>query len=313
MRHIFIINPFAGKNTDVAALRGEITAAADALGVNAEIYDKPGKDALLRYIRDTAAKGDPVRFYACGGDGTIYDVVNATFGAENVEIAAIPYGSGNDFVRIFGEKEALRNVRSQMNGTARKIDAIECLAAEKKGDPLVRAGIAVNQCSMGFDAEICIKQAAFKKIPWMKGDFSYTAALLFCLTRRFGARLTVQVDDNPPRTAKMLFALGGNSRWYGGGYKASPNAILDDGLLDCTLIDFMSRSRLIPRIGEYKAGKHLSWPETRTRLGKQMHIWAETPAAVNIDGETLTVYEALFALRPASVNFVVPQGATYRL
>jgi hypothetical protein len=59
----------------------------------------------IEYVKNRAASGEEIRFYACGGDGTLYDVVNGAFGFKNVQVAVIPLGSGNDFIRLFGTKD----------------------------------------------------------------------------------------------------------------------------------------------------------------------------------------------------------------
>ncbi|MCL2106106.1 MAG: hypothetical protein FWH26_03465 [Oscillospiraceae bacterium] len=249
MRHIFVINPTSGKGHWLPGFRESVEAAAAETGIEAEIYADFGKDEMIDFVRETARSGAPVRFYACGGDGTIYSVVNASFGCRNVQIAAIPFGSGNDFIRLFGKKEELQEVKRHINGTPHWIDAIEC-----------GGEIAINQCSMGLDAEVCAKQASFKKIPWMSGEFAYTASLLYCITKRFHNTFTIQIDDEPPVTGAFVFALGGNSRWYGGGYKGCPLALPDDGLLDCiTVRKEFGRLKLISLIGKYKRGEHLGW------------------------------------------------------
>jgi diacylglycerol kinase family enzyme len=298
---MFVINPFAGKGAWLGTLKNNIVAAAEAVGVTPEIYAEPGKERMEKHIRQLARSGEEIRFYACGGDGTIYSVVNASYGCKNVQIAAIPFGSGNDFIRLFGTKEGLQDVRRHIRGTPHWIDAIEC-----DGE------IAVNQCSMGLDAEVCAKQAAFKKIPWMSGEFAYTASLLYCVARRLKNTFTVQVDDHEPVTAPFLFALGGNARWYGGGYKGCPLALPDDGWLDCITVrrDF-GLIKLLGLIGSYKKGEHLSWPYTSFVRGKKMRIQATKPAAVNVDGETRYVTESTFVLREKAICFVVPEGSLY--
>ena len=301
MRHIFIINPFAGKGKWLEPLKAEIASAAAEAGIEAEIYAEPGKEAMESYIRAQAQSGEAIRFYACGGDGTIYNVVNCTWGCKNAQIAAIPFGSGNDFIRIFGTKQELQQVARHINGTPHRIDAIQC------GEE-----IAINQCSMGLDAEVCAKQADFKKIPWMSGEFAYTASLIYCIFRRLKNHFTVQIDDGEPVSGPFLFALGGNSRWYGGGYKGCPLALMDDGRMDCiTVRREFGVLKMLTLIGGYKKGQHLGWPYTSFTRGKKMKITSDKPAAVNVDGETSYVTESVFELHEKAVCFVVPQGSPY--
>ncbi|MDR1928177.1 MAG: hypothetical protein LBQ33_06015, partial [Oscillospiraceae bacterium] len=161
VRHIFVINPTAGKGNWVARLKECIREETEKAGVNAEIYAELGQKKMEEHVRQLAQSGQALRIYACGGDGTIFSVVNASYGCRNVQIAAIPFGSGNDFIRLFGAKEELQEIARHIHGTPLWIDAIEC-AGE----------VAINQCSMGLDAEVCAKQISFKKIPWMSGEFA---------------------------------------------------------------------------------------------------------------------------------------------
>ena len=92
-------------------------------------------------------------------------------------------GSGNDFARLFGKREDLTSLDSQVNGIVHKLDLIKC------GDK-----VAVNQCSMGIDAEVCAKQAYFKKIPLITGEAAYTASLLYCLGKRLNSEFKITVE-----------------------------------------------------------------------------------------------------------------------
>ena len=218
MKHLFVINPNAGKGKAFEIVMPKIKEAVADRGTDYEVYVSSSSQDTHDYCKRACESGEQIRIYACGGDGTIYDVVNAIYGYDNVEFAAVPLGSGNDFIRLFGTKEQFADIGAQIDGTAIKIDAIKC------GDR-----IAVNQCSMGFDAEVCSKQADFKKIPWLTGESAYTASLLYCLKSKTSNHFTVTIDDGEPITDDFVFAFCGNSRFYGGGYQAAPYAVPDDG------------------------------------------------------------------------------------
>jgi len=304
MRHVFAINPYSGKGKWLEGLLSNIQAACDEAGITPEIYKEPDKEGMLAFVRAAAQSGDPVRVYACGGDGTIFCVVNATFGCKNVEIAAVPYGSGNDFIRLFGKKEELQDIGRHIRGTPHWIDAIRC------GED-----ISVNVCSMGFDAEVNAKQADMKKIPWLGGEAAYMASLLSCIPGKFYSEFTVQIDGDPPEKDTFLFAIGGNSRWYGGGFQSCPYALPDDGLMDCvTVSKAFGRLKMITMINTYKKGEHLNnpqWPFAHMRRAKVMRVHSDTPAAVNVDGETRMATDVTFELLEKAVCFVIPEGSTY--
>lgn len=300
MKHLFIINPNAGKGKAFETVMPKIKEATTARNVDYKVYVSSSPQDTHDYCKKIGESGEDVRIYACGGDGTIYDIVNAIYGYDNVQFAAVPLGSGNDFIRLFGTKEQFADIGAQIDGTAIKIDAIKC------GDK-----IAVNQCSMGFDAEVCSKQSEFKKIPWLTGESAYTASLVYCLKSKTANRFTVTIDDGEPITDDFVFAFCGNSRFYGGGYQAAPYAVPDDGLLDFSIVRAMKIPRLISQIGNYKKGRHFKWPETTYVRGKKMTVHSDIPASVNVDGECDLVTDSTFEIIPSAFNFVIPTSSSY--
>lgn len=300
MKHLFIINPNAGKGRAFETVMPKIKEATAARNVDYKVYVSSSPQDTHDYCKKIGESGEDVRIYACGGDGTIYDIVNAIYGYGNVQFAAVPLGSGNDFIRLFGTKEQFADIGAQIDGTAIKIDAIKC------GDK-----VAVNQCSMGFDAEVCSKQSEFKKIPWLTGESAYTASLVYCLKSKTANRFTVTIDDGEPITDDFVFAFCGNSRFYGGGYQAAPYAVPDDGLLDFSIVRAMKIPRLISQIGNYKKGRHFKWPETTYVRGKKMTVHSDIPASVNVDGECDLVTDSTFEIIPSAFNFVIPTSSSY--
>lgn len=301
MKHIFIINPTAGKGKAATRIVPKIEKYISTHEIDAEIYVTKASGDGRAYVEEVAKKGEPVRFYSCGGDGTLYEIVNGAYKYPNTEVSSIPLGSGNDFARILGKAEDLINIDAQVNGKATKFDLIKC------GD-----NVAINQCSMGIDAEICAKQIYFKKIPGISGEAAYTASLLYCLTRRLKSEFKITIDDDKVYEGLMLFSLCGNSRWYGGGYMGAPKAIPDDGLLDFIIVrKTVSSLKLAGLINKYKRGEHLDWDFTTFVRGKKMHIESKRPSAVNVDGECEYVTESTFEILPSAVNLVIPTTSTY--
>lgn len=302
MKHLFIVNPVCGKGLDCQKFSESITQTMSAMGIeNYEIYITSAPMDGYEHAKKEVEKGAHIRVYACGGDGTLYEVVNACACHENAEVAAIPLGSGNDFIRIFGDKEKLRSIADHVNGTVMDFDLIKC------GDRY-----AINQCSMGLDAEVCAKQSDFKRLPFLSGEAAYTAALLYCFIGRMKSRFTIQIDDGEPFTSDVLFCVAGNSRWYGGGYMAAPKALTYDGLLDFIIVKKdCTRLKLLSLINPYKKGKHLDWERTIFRKGKKIHITSEKPAAMNVDGETEYVTECTFEIIEKGIKFAVPSCSDF--
>ena len=302
MKHIFIINPVAGNGIDNVTYSEKIKQAFTELGIeDYEIYVTTGVGNANEFAKEKVATGEHIRFYACGGDGTLSEVVNACAEHKNAEVAAIPLGSGNDFIRIFGNKEDLLDLKAHITGTPMEFDLIKY---EDK--------YAINQCSMGLDAEVCAKQADFKKIPFLSPETAYTVALLYCFIGKMKNTFTIQFDDDEPFTKDVLFSVVGNSRWYGGGYMAAPKALPYDGFLDFVVVEKnCSRLTLLGLIAPYKRGEHLSWERTRFKRGKKITIKSTKPSAVNFDGEVKIVTEATFNIVEKAIKYVVPANSDF--
>ncbi len=303
MKHIFVVNPQAGqgKNRAIDVLKPMVEEAAKKYNLDHEIYPTKEQGDGIRYVKERAATGEEIRFYACGGDGTLYDVVNGAYGFKNVEVAVVPLGSGNDFVRYFGTKEDFLKLDDQIEGTVCELDLIKC------GDEL-----AINQCSMGMDAEVCAKQGTIKKYPLVTGEGAYYIGCLYAIAKKIKNRFTVTIDDGEPFTLDALFCFIGNASYYGGGFRAAPEALPDDGLLDFVIVKSVnSRLKLLKLLGPYKKGEHLDWDITNFVRGRKLTIHAESPAAVNVDGECQYVTDASFEIIDKGIKFLVPKGSEF--
>ena len=199
------------------------------------------------------------------------------------------------------EKEDLLDVKSHIIGTPMEFDLIK-----------YEDQYAINQCSMGLDAEVCAKQAHFKKIPFLSPEAAYTVSLLYCFIGKMKNTFTIQFDDDEPFTKDVLFCVVGNSRWYGGGYMAAPKALTYDGLLDFVVVEKdCTRLTLLGLINPYKQGKHLEWKRTHFKRGKKITIKSEKPSAVNFDGEVKIVTEATFNIVEKAIKYVVPANSDF--
>lgn len=301
MKHIFVINPAAGQGKCLDFIKPKIEDVCKKYSLEYEIYATSGKGDGIEFVKKRAESGEEIRFYACGGDGTLYDVVNGAYGSKNVQVAVIPLGSGNDFIRLFGTKEDYMNLDDVVNGVPVEFDLIKC------GNE-----IAINQCSMGMDAEVCAMQGKIKKLPLVTGEGAYYIGCIYAIIRKFRNRFTFSIDGAPPVTKDCLFCFCGNSRWYGGGFKAAPLALPDDGKLDFVIVEAVnSRLKLATLLNKYKRGEHLDWDITNFTRGKKLVIHSEKPAAVNVDGETKYVTDATFELIEKGMTYVVPAKSQF--
>ena len=108
MKHLFLINPAAGACDRSVQLSTAIRKSFD--GADFEIHISKGPGDCTRITKQAAQAGSPLRVYACGGDGTLNEVINGAAGFEHVFVTHVPYGSGNDFIKIFSDTSAFRDL-----------------------------------------------------------------------------------------------------------------------------------------------------------------------------------------------------------
>ena len=300
MKYVFIVNPAAGKKK-AGEFIPEIEKICRAKGVDFEIYKTAGVGDAKKYTEQLGKSGESVSVFGCGGDGTLFEVINGAVGYPNLKVGTLPLGSGNDFVRNFGRKKDFLDVLNQLEGESRKIDLIKC--GEK---------YAISQCSMGIDAEVCAKQAAFKKLPLVSGEMAYTASLVYCFMTKASNSFEISIDGGEFEKYDVLFALCGNARYYGGGYKGIPLAVCDDGLLDFIIVrKDMPVIKFLKEMNNYKEGKHLEWDRTIFKRGKKMTVRSRRFSAVNVDGECEFVKERTFEIVPRAIDFIFPSNIDF--
>lgn len=210
MRNVYIINPKAGKHDHTVQFMERIRAVHATHGEEPEIYLTQRAGHGEELARAAAEKGDAVRIWAVGGDGTVLEVVRGAEFHKNAAVGVYPCGSGNDFVRSFGKREVFLNPENQLAGKTVSIDMIR-----------TQHGDAVNICSVGFDAKVAAEMNYYKHLPFVSGELAYTISLAKCFLGHLADKMTVTFyyadGTKETVTGEFLFTLAGNGRWYGGG------------------------------------------------------------------------------------------------
>ena len=302
MKHHFIINPAAGKGNHVNTLTHKINTVAGEAGIDFEIYYTKCVGDAAEYVAATmAADTLPHRFYACGGDGTLAECVNGAPLNERAELALIPIGTGNDFCRNFDDRAAFFDIGRQIDGTPTPIDLIR-----------YNDRYCVNMLNVGFDCNVVERTVKFKKSKLIPSGMAYTAGVAATLMHRISTDMHIELEDGEIIDRPLLLASVGNGRYYGGGYRATPLAALDDGLLDVNIIDKVSRFTFLALVSSYKAGTHLETaPKYVTyRKAKTLSLRFPEETLICADGETEYATELNVSIVPAAIRFVLPVGVS---
>ena len=299
MKHIFVVNPVSGNGQAVKKHLPELISYLKQTDLDYEIHRSLNKEEIGTYVKQRASLGDKVRFYAIGGDGTLCDVVNGAVGFENAEVGVIPCGTGNDFVRNFTNRENFRNFEKLINGTAMPIDLL------KVGD-----AYSVNMLNIGADCEIVARAAQLKS---KNGSLSYIRGALEILPKGPRYRVIHSTESGEEIEEDMLLCAIANGHFCGGGFKSSPKAKLDDGLMDVAIARPVKGLRMMKLLLKYHNGTHVDDPTAADIITymqvKSFRLKALDPVSVSIDGEVSPFTEAEVSVAQAAIKFVVPQGS----
>ena len=298
MKHIFIINPAAGKSDKTAEYRQKIEAACGGLDYEIAVSNGPGD--CTRIAREAAETGDVVRLYACGGDGTLNEVAAGAAGHSNAEVTCFSGGSGNDFVKIFGDAEAFRDLSRLLDAQTAEFDMIDC-----NGD------LALNICCVGLDARIGNQMAEFKRLPLVSGSMAYILSTVVNVFRGISEHYVVEVCGERV-DAEQTFVCVANARWYGGGFYAVPEAEPDDGQLDILLVKKLHLWQVPGAIGKYKSGNYKQLGDLVCKFRTDhIRILCDGETPVNLDGEIRWGTEVNMKISDKKVRFFYPRGLSF--
>ncbi len=301
MRYVFIVNPVAGKGKGPATVVPKINEYFKN-GEDYTVYVTSYKGEAREIAELQARTGDKVRIFACGGEGTFFEVLNGVVGYDNVEIGVVPCGTANDFLKCFGEKELFLDIEEISEGKSVELDLI-------KADDMY----CINQCSVGMDAIVAERMQKFKKIPFVTGKLAYTLAIIKLFLGKIGLDLNIKIDDKIKISKNVLFAVCANGPVYGGGYTSAPNATPFDQKLDFTIVDTISKLKVIPFLKSYSEGTQAKYDYCTMGNCESMEIYADKPFPVNLDGEISPKNHVRFEIAKKAINFVLPRSLANKM
>ena len=297
MKHLFIINPAAGSRDQTRDLREAIEKNCAGLDYEIQVSQEPGHCRMI--ISQAAATGQEYRIYACGGDGTLNEVAAGAAGHENVSITHYAGGSGNDFVKVFSQPEAFRDLSRLLDCRETRFDLMRC-----NGD------VALNICSVGLDARIGTDVANYKRIPFLHGFRAYALSAVINTIRGISEHYVVQVNGETI-DGKHTMVCVCNGRFYGGGFNPVPEADPQDGLLDVLLVKAVSRLQVLQVVGKYKAGRYAELPDlVRHVRTDAITILCDGPTSINLDGELRVATRVDIRLTGEKLRFFYPKDLT---
>lgn len=297
MQTVFIINPVAGQGKKQKAIGPQISSVMRQYGLPGEVYYTKGIGDARAFVRkypiaDTC-------FYGVSGDGTLNEIVHGVMERKEGAVGLVPCGTGNDFVRVFDDMEAFFDIERQIKGACVTLDLLK-----------INDGYSLNLCNMGLDAQTAAGMVRYKK--YLPGPMAYQLSLLQRILGPLGEDMRVTLDNGEVFEGKYLLVSACNGRAYGGGFFAAPRAELDDGWIEFSLVQVITRRQFLSLVKRYKAGLHLDDPDFAPvityRRCRSLLLEMPTPSSFCNDGEISAETRIEISILPKALRFMVPAG-----
>jgi len=276
LRLLIIFNPNAAYGRSLKKLP-EIEARLASMGINSitKSTTHPGHGSELVAATDLAGFDGIV---AAGGDGTLFEVLNGLYQhpkPDRVPLGVLPIGTGNAFARDLGlqpfDWPAAIDILHQ--GRIRQVDVGRVQAADCEY-------YFLNVVSMGFAVEASQTAKSLKFI----GNMAYTIGTLWQALRLKHYPLEIEFDGQKI-SQDNIFVTISNTRYTGTHFLIAPNAVIDDGLLDITLLQKLPRHRLLRLFPTIYHGGHIERPEVTVHKAGNITIRSPAGMLLGPDGE----------------------------
>jgi diacylglycerol kinase (ATP) len=244
---------------------------------------------------------------AVGGDGTAHEVVNGLMEADVKKrplFSIVPMGSGNDYANNLGipndPEKALKGI---LTGKPRWVDI--GYVEDEDG----RREYFDNTVNIGFGGTVTILS---HRIPLLRGFLIYFVAVLQTIIAHYDI-LDVEIDIDGKETWKgqtLMMALCNGPR-EGGGFTTGPGALLDDGVLNYSITDKVSRPMMFRLIPEFMKGTQERFKQVHPGTFKKMVIHSKQPLVLHTDGEVFAgfshnVHQLTIEILLKALEVIVP-------
>lgn len=313
MNFVFIVNPIAGEKdkqnlvkrmesairiSENNFIREDTKAPGDAKRISAEYAKRYGSDCVI---------------VSCGGDGTVHEIANGLAGTD-ARLLVLPLGTGNDFA-----KTVYKNKKLSIETVMKRFGLLDgnIKFDVKPIDVIDVDGVkCINIMSFGHDTLIeTTGRKLMAKVPKL-GKQAYDVAMVRCLFKSMKYKINVDLEtiNDDGTSGRINEALDYtlmaicNASYYGGGYCPSPNAVLDDGVLEICWVDSINLFEAMPIIPKYTKGRAAESPRVHTAKIVKGTIKSidGTLLPGNYDGENFLSREVHFAVEKGAINLCMP-------
>ena len=274
-----------------------------------------GIDGNACELARRAAEQGSRNIVAVGGDGTVHDVLNGIMhyvdAAQNngdavsldeFTLAVLPMGSGNDWIRSTGVPRKMRGAINLLESESIiRQDVVRASLLDADGS-IRSTSYMVNIGGAGLDADVCRVVNVNKKLGY-KGKILYVIGLVRCLRKRVPVSVKVVCDGNILYDGKIFSIAFGIGKYSGGGMRQTSDAVLDDGLLDVTVIPDVSVGVIATKAHKLFTGSFTKVSELYVGRGASVEIIPDAVKPfVEVDGEVIGHAPVRFDVLSSQIN-----------
>lgn len=300
MKHLFIINPHAGAHSHEKQIQQAIAKLPKSIDYT--IYTKQQKGDSYQVIRNFRLQhpDEEIRVYACGGDGTLNEVAAAVVGLQNVAFTSYACGSGNDYIKYYGQPQLFRNIENLINGTPHPIDIMR-----------VNNTYALNATHFGLDYKVARVMNQLRRNILIGKRLCYPSAIAWVFLTGMTDHCKVYADGKLINSKdEILLCTVANGKYVGGSYCCAPRSSNNDGWLEVCLIKPVALLKVLQLMDAYKKGKHLEDQRFKKYIhycrAKKIKIEGGKNFGVSLDGEPTQGNLFDVEILPRAAMFIEP-------
>ena len=292
----FIANPISGQGKALGIIP-KLIEPLKALGIHPLVEWTTGA-GQAEIIASHAINNGINTIIACGGDGTIHEVVNGIMKSEKqdeVKMGIIPLGRCNDFASTFHIPKKLPEIVSYLKSKRFQTVDLGC----------VNDRFFTTVATLGFDSEVNRFVSSRSSPIFRRGTLAYIYGIFASLFRYKDVWVTFK-SDLWEFSGKIFLAATANTPTYAGRMKIAPTAVVDDGHLDMCMVKSVSRFEVLRMFPKVFSGGHISHPAVSMQRVTQLEITAEEELLICADGEAITKTPAIISIAPSALQVLVP-------
>jgi len=249
---------------------------------------------------------------AVGGDGTVNEVANGFIRDDRAIrpeacLGLLPLGTGGDFQRTLGiSPRAEEAIEILATGQPLRIDLGKATLQGPDHAPLSR--YFVNLASFGMGGEVALRAHSAPR--YLGGTFAFLWATFRAFLSYRGRRVRIELDGEPGRLSAVVTNVAiGNGRYHGGGMHPCPTAVLNDGVLEVTLIEYLSLFELARDIRILYSENIYRHPKVHHYRARKILAEADSPTQVEVDGEPLGTLPLEVEVLPERLSVIAPRSS----